>query len=45
MVMGVSVVFAQSVGLDDGALAVLSGFTVMLPVALTLPHPPVNGIL
>ena len=45
MVMGVSEELTQSVGLDDGALAVLSGFTVMLPVALRLPHPPVNGIL
>jgi hypothetical protein len=45
MVMGVSAELTQSVGLDDGALAVLSGFTVMLPVALRLPHPPVNGIL
>jgi hypothetical protein len=45
MVIGVRAVFVQSVGLDDGALAVLSGFTVMLPVALRLPHPPVKGIL
>jgi hypothetical protein len=45
MVMGVSVLPAQSVGLEDGALAVLRGVTVMLPTAFTVPQPPVSGIL
>ena len=27
------------------AVAVFSGVTVIVPVALTIPHPPVNGIL
>jgi len=45
MVMEVSVVLMQSVGEDEGVPAVLSGFTVMLPVAFTLPQPPVSGIV
>ena len=44
-VMGAgSAVFTQSVGEDDAALTVLTGFTVIVPVALTLPHPPVRGM-
>jgi len=45
MVMGVSAEPAQTVGVAEGALAVLRGFTVMLPVAFTLPQPPVRGIV
>ena len=43
-VMGVSAVLIQSVGEADAALTVLAGVTVMVPVAFTLPHPPVRGI-
>ena len=43
-VMGVSAVLIQSVGVDDATLTVLAGVTVMVPVAFTLPHPPVKGI-
>ncbi len=32
-------------GFAEGAAAVFTGFTVMVPVALTVPHPPVNGIV
>ena len=35
----------QRVGDEDGVPAVLSGVTVRAPVALTLPHPPVNGMV
>jgi hypothetical protein len=35
----------QSVGVEEAAPTVLSGFTVMVPVAVTLSHPPVNKIL
>ena len=38
-------VLIHKVGVDDGALTVLSGVTVIVPVALTVPHPPVNGML
>ena len=41
----VSGVLIQSVGVDDGAETVLSGVTVIVPVALTTPQPPVNGIV
>ena len=44
MVISVRAVFTQSVGSVDGAAAVLTSFTVIVPVALTVPHPPVNGI-
>ena len=44
-VMFVSAVLIHKVGVDDGAPAVLFGFTVIVPVAFTAPHPPVNGIL
>ena len=44
MVISVSAVFTQSVGSVDGAAAVLTSFTVIVPVALTVPQPPVNGI-
>jgi hypothetical protein len=39
-------VFTFTVGLDDGVPAVLFGqLTVILPVAFTLPQPPVKGIV
>ena len=41
----VKAVLIHNVGVDEAAPAVLFGVTVMVPVAVTLPHPPVNGIL
>ena len=38
-------VLIHSVGVDDAALTVLFGVTVIVPVALTVPQPPVNGML
>ena len=35
----------DNVGVDEGLPAVLAGVTVIVPVALTLPHPPVKGIV
>ena len=43
-VIGVSAVFTQSVGEEEAALTVLAGVTVIVPVAFTLPHPPVRGM-
>ena len=43
-VMLVSAVLMQSVGVADAAVTVLLGVTVMLPVALADPHPPVSGM-
>ncbi len=44
-VIGVSAVLIHRVGVADGADAVLFGVTVMVPVAFTLPQPPVNGMV
>ena len=41
----VKAVLIHNVGVDEAAPAVLFGVTVMVPVAVMLPHPPVNGIL
>ena len=38
-------VLIHNVGVVDGALAVFAGVTVIVPVALTDPQPPVNGML
>ncbi len=43
-VIAVSAVNLHRVGVADAADAVLIGLTVMVPVAFTLPQPPVNGI-
>jgi len=43
-VIGVSAVLIQSVGEDEAALTVLFGLTMMVPVALTVPQPPVRGM-
>ena len=43
-VMLVSAVLMQRVGVEEAAPAVLSGVTVIEPVAFTLLHPPVSGI-
>jgi hypothetical protein len=45
IVMLVKTVLMHNVGVDDGLPAVLSGVTVIVPVAFTLPQPPVNGML
>ena len=45
VILGDRAVFIQTVGFDDGAPAVLAVVTVMVPVAFTLPHPPVKGML
>ena len=37
-------VLIQRVGVDEGAPAVLFGVTVIVPVALTAPQPPDNGM-
>ena len=44
-VMAVNAVLIQTVGVDVGNETVLSTFTVIVPVAFTVPHPPVNGIV
>jgi hypothetical protein len=41
----VNAVLIHSVGVLDAAAAVLFAVTVMVPVAFTVPQPPVNGIL
>ena len=45
MVMLVNAVLTHKVGVDDGVPAVFAGVTVMVPVALTAPQPPLNGIV
>ena len=44
-VIAVRGVLMQSVGVAEAGPAVMAGVTVMVPVALTLPQPPVNGML
>ena len=44
-VIFVNSVLIHSVGVLDDAPAVLSGVTVIVPVAFTVPQPPVNGML
>jgi hypothetical protein len=44
-VMVVIALLIQIVGVDDAALVVLSGVTVIVPLADTVPQPPVNGML
>ena len=44
-VIAVSGVLIQSVGVDEGPLTVLLAVTLIVPVALTDPHPPVKGML
>ena len=45
MVILVNGVLMHKVGEDDGVAAVFAGVTVIVPVALTAPQPPLNGIL
>ena len=44
-VIVVNDVLIHSVGFEDTTPAVLAAVTVMVPVALTEPQPPVNGML
>ena len=41
----VIIVLIHTVGVDDATPAVLFGVTVIVPVAFTLPQPPVKGML
>ena len=43
-VMLVSAVLIQSVGEEEAAPAVMSAVTVIVPVALAVPHPPDKGM-
>ena len=44
-VIVVMALLIQMVGVDEATLVVLSGLTVIVPVADTVPQPPVSGIL
>ena len=44
-VMAVKAVLMHSVGVAEAVPTVLSGVTVIVPVAETLPQPPVSGML
>ena len=44
-VMSVNGVWIQSVGMVEASPTVLSGVTVIVPIAFTAPQPPVNGML
>ena len=44
-VIGVSAVLIHSVGVDEAALTVLAAVTVIVPVAFTVPQPPVSGMV
>ena len=44
-VIATSAVLIHSVGVDEAAPAVLFGVTVIVPVALTAPQPPVSGMV
>ena len=44
-VIAVSAVLIHTVGVLDATLTVLAGVTVIVPVAFTVPQPPVTGML
>ena len=44
-VMAVRAVLRHSVGVAEAVEAIFTGVTVMVPVASTLPQPPVSGML
>ena len=44
-VIAVSVVLMHRVGVEEAAPTVLPGVTVMIPVAFTVPQPPVSGMV
>ena len=43
-VIAVNAVLMQRVGEVEAAPTVLSGVTIIVPVAFTVPHPPVSGM-
>ena len=43
-VIAVNGVLMHNVGAEEAAVTVLFALTVIVPVAFTVPHPPVNGI-
>ncbi len=43
--IAVSAVLMHNVGVDEAKPTVLAGFTVIVPEALTVPQPPVSGIV
>jgi hypothetical protein len=45
IIFGVMAVLIQMVGLEDAGVTVLFAVTVIVPVAFTVPHPPVRGIV
>ena len=44
-VIGVNNVLTHNVGVDVAAVTVLLGITVIVPIAVNVPQPPVNGML
>ena len=44
-VIAVKAVLMHSVGVEEATPTILSGVTVIVPVAFALPQPPVSGIL
>jgi len=44
-VIAVNAVLIHKVGVVDAAVTVMLAVTVIVPVALTVPQPPVNGIV
>ena len=44
-VIAVRAVLIHKVGLEDAALTVIFGVTVIVPVAFTVPQPPAKGML
>ena len=43
-VIAVSAVLIHKVGVEEAAVTVMLAVTVIVPVALTAPHPPVSGM-
>ena len=41
----VKTLLIQSVGVEEAAPTVFAGVTIIVPVAFTVPQPPVNGML
>ena len=45
VIVGDKAVLIHNVGDDEAALTVFAGVTMIVPVALTVPQPPVNNML
>ena len=45
VMLGLIAVLIHKVGELEAGVTVMSGFTVMVPVAFTVPQPPVNGMV